>query len=132
MTALTVALQEFWSAFTLDGAALPAYPTQNVPDSAAMPYITYDAAEGGYWGTSILTAFVWVRATSGVDARAKCASVLDQVEQAIPAVGRAVVYSAGALRVRRNDAEFLSYYVNPADPGVIGGRISYEVTFFNP
>ena len=129
MTGLHTALQTFWSGFTNGDAAIPAYPTDNVPEGAVFPYITYDAVQGAYFGTTILTAFVWVQKT-GTWAALR-ASILDQIAAAIPEGGTVLQFSGGAVILSRNTAEFMGYYGDPADANVTGGRISYEIAYFN-
>lgn len=131
MTGVHKALYRFWSGFSLDGASLSAYLSGHVPDGAALPYITFDVADGDSFAASILTAIVWLKAESGVNVNAQRAQVLDQIARAIPAEGVLLQYSGGTIRLDRNPANFQSYYDDPEDASVIGGRTSYEVRFYH-
>ena len=130
MTGLHAALQAFWSSFTY-GSAIPAYEQGNVPDDAAYPYITYEAVEGAYWGSTFLTAFVWVKKESGVDWQAQRAAILDLIALAIPTCGTTVSFTNGNARLERNPSGFMSYYDDQSDTSVAGGRVSYEISFYN-
>ncbi|HPF54582.1 MAG TPA: hypothetical protein PLM48_08085 [Clostridia bacterium] len=130
MTGLHGALQAFWGGFTYGTAAIKAYEQGNVPSTATYPYITYEAAEGAYWGATILTAFVWVKKATGVDWQVQRAAILDLIKAAIPEGGTHLDYADGNLFMRRNPTNFMSYYNDPNDASVVGGRISYEATYY--
>lgn len=53
------AIHEFWSSF-----GLPAYDESSVPDSAAMPYITYNVVTDGLGSVLPLHGSLWYRTTS--------------------------------------------------------------------
>ncbi|MFA5378768.1 MAG: hypothetical protein WC455_23655 [Dehalococcoidia bacterium] len=129
MTGIHGALQAFWGGFTY-GTAIKAYPQGNVPSTATYPYITYEAAEGAYWGATILTAFVWVKKVSGVDWQVQRAAILDLIKASIPEAGTHLDYADGNVFIRRNPTNFMSYYDDPNDASIVGGRISYEATFY--
>lgn len=59
-------LQSFWESF-----GIPAYDENSVPDDATMPYITYQAAVGGFEDIVPLSASVWYYGTSWKDASQK-------------------------------------------------------------
>lgn len=132
MTNLHRALQTFWGSFVLGSAAIAAYPIDNVPKDAPLPYITYDVLQGAYFSATLLTAIVWLNKITDPDADAHRALLLDAIAAEIPEEGRTLTYDDGAVMLRRNDANFLSYYDDPEDTMVIGGRVSYEATFYNP
>lgn len=137
MTNLHKALQTFWGGFSYGGVAIPAYERGSVPDSATLPYITYEVASGAYFGTRLATAYIWVPKTG--DWVAKRAAILDDIEQAIPETGVAISFIGGNVMLRRNDANFISHY-DPSEfssaqadsTPVAGGRISYEITYYIP
>ena len=130
MTGLHAALQAFWGGFTY-GTAIKAYEQGNVPSTATYPYITYEAVEGAYWGATILTAFVWVQKVSGVDWQAQRAAILDIIKAQFPGEGvKVLTFADGNLTLRRNPTNFMSYYNDPSDASVVGGRISYEAGFY--
>ena len=132
MTAIHAALQAFWGGFSYGGAVIPAYESGNVPDSATLPYITYEVAAGAMLGAGFLTAFVWVKNASGTDAQAKRAAILDLIAAAVPDEGITLTLTGGhgSIALYRNDAGFMSYYDDPADMSVLGGRISLEAHYY--
>ncbi len=132
MTAIHAALQAFWAQFSYGGSAIPAYETGNVPDGATLPYITYEVASGAMLGAGFLTAFVWIKNVSGADSQAKRAAILDLIAAAIPDEGITLTLTGGhgSIALYRNDAGFMSYYGDPTDTSVLGGRVSVEVHYY--
>ena len=132
MTAIHTALQAFWGGFSYSGAAIPAYEQGNVPDGSALPYITYEVSSGAMLGTGFLTAFVWVLNVSGTDAQAKRAAILDLIAAAIPDEGIMLTLTGGhgSIALYRNNAGFMSYYDDPTDTSVLGGRVSLEAHYY--
>lgn len=132
MTALHQALYSFWNQFLYGQSTIPAYLTGKVPKSASFPYFTFDVKSGSFASVSLLTAFLWVKDTPGtsVSANATRAAILDTVCQAIPEGGVRLSFEGGYVYLFRNDSDFITYYDDPEDPSVIGGRISYEVHFY--
>ena len=129
MTALHTALQTFWAGFTYSAVAIPAYPNNNVPDTATYPYITYEVVDTEPFGETIVTAFIWVEKTGAW--QAKLAAILDSIAAAIPTQGAAVSLTGGHLILTRNPANFQSYYDDPNDPTIAGGRVSYFIRSYN-
>ena len=131
MTGLHAALQAFWGGFTY-GTAIKAYEQGNVPSAATYPYITYEAVDGAMLGAGFLTAFVWVQKTSGTDAQAVRAAILDLIAAAIPDEGITLTLANGhgSIALYRNDAGFMSYYDDPTDTSVLGGRVSVEAHYY--
>ena len=78
MTATAKALHAFFSSF-----GLPAWIEEAVPETAALPYITYTAAEPGWRATSILTARVWYRDAGFEAVHAKVDEILARVCEGI-------------------------------------------------
>ena len=132
MTAIHTALQTLWSGFSYNGTSIPAYEMGNVPDGAVLPYIAYEVASGAMLGAGFLTAFVWVENTSGVDAQAVRAAILDLIAADIPDEGITLTLTGGhgSIALYRNDAGFMSYYDDPTDTSVLGGRISLEAHYY--
>ena len=132
MTAIHTALQTFWGGFSYSAATIPAYETGNIPNNAVLPYITYEVASGTMLGAGFLTAFVWVQKTSGTDAQAVRAAILDLIAAAIPDEGITLTLANGhgSIALYRNDAGFMSYYDDPTDTSVLGGRISLEAHYY--
>ena len=131
MTDVHKALTAFWGSFSFGEEAIPAYLSGHVPDGAAFPYITYEVADGSAMSRSVLTAIVWCRAVSGLNVNAQRAAILDSIAAAIPEEGTLVRLPGGMLALYRNSAGFQSYYDDPEDAAVIGGRTSYEVAFYH-
>ena len=131
MTGLHSALHAFWGGFSY-GTAIKAYEQGNVPSTATYPYITYEVAAGAMLGAGFLTAFVWVKKTSGTDAQAERAAILDLIAAAIPDEGITLTLANGhgSIALYRNDAGFMSYYDDPTDTSILGGRISLEAHYY--
>lgn len=53
------AIHSFWSSF-----GITAYDENSVPDTAKMPYITYNVSTGDFGDTVVMSASVWYRANS--------------------------------------------------------------------
>ena len=68
------AINSFWSGF-----GIPAYDETSVPDDAAFPYITYNAAVGEFEHIIQLTASVWYRSSSWADISNK----VDEISESI-------------------------------------------------
>ena len=131
MTAFHRALTQFWARFTVDDVAVPAYLSGHVPDGAVFPYITFDVARPDTMNKTVLTAFDWHQAASGVNVNAERAALLDQIAAAIPQEGVKLPFGDGFAILERNTADFQTYYDDP-DPesGIVGGRTSYIARFF--
>ncbi len=67
-------LQAFWESF-----GIPAYDENTVPDDAALPYITYEAAVGSFGDNVPLSASVWYHGTSWADISQK----VEEISQAL-------------------------------------------------
>lgn len=130
MTALHQALYAFWSQFLYGNTPIPAYLSGKVPNNATFPYITFEVQKGDIFSASVLTAFIWVKAGSGINANAIRASIMDDIARAIPMQGTRMNFNGGYVTIFRNPSTFMSYYDDPEDSTVIGGRISYEVHFY--
>lgn len=130
MRALHQALYTFWSGFHHGSTSIPAYLTGHVPDDAAFPYITFEVVEGGFGGATLLTAIVWCKDGSGASVNAQRAAILDEIRAAIPESGRVLRFTGGACVLYPNDANFLSYYDDPEDKTVLGGRVSVEAHYY--
>lgn len=125
MTDLQRALAAFWSQFA------PAYASGMVPDSAAFPYITYDAVMPDAFGFAVLTAYVWARGADGFDAQRQVSETLDRIAAAIPVGGARLPVGDGFVILERNGAGFQSIDRDPEDRNVIGGRTSYILRQYN-
>lgn len=132
MTGIAKALAQLWGGFIHDGQKIPAYLSGHVPKDATFPYFTFETAEGGFLGGNVLTAFVWLKSENGQGINAQRAKILDAVRQAIPVAGRVLRFSGGCCAIYPNADNFLSFYDDPEDKTVYGGRISYEIRFYTP
>ena len=70
------ALHAFWSGF-----GLPAYDAITVPESAVMPYITYEARVSDFDEKIGLTASLWYRSTSWAEISRKAEDISDALVQ---------------------------------------------------
>ena len=130
MTEFHKALMAFWQSF-----GLPVYISGCVDAQADFPYITIEVTQGSLFGQTILTAHSWHRrgrTDAWTPAMTERLQIMDAVAAAIPAGGRILRYNGGYAILNRNDANFITHVVDGDDPDVIGGRVSYEVRFFNP
>jgi len=91
MTSTALALYRFFSGF-----GIPAYVTDNIPDDATMPYITYDLIEPIPLSRGILNASVWYRDTGYAAISAK----VDEIEAAIN-TGVSLKTPSGAVHLFR-------------------------------
>lgn len=130
MTKLHQALYAFWSQFSYNNTAIPAYLAGKVPKTATFPYITFSVQDGDIFSFTFLTAHVWVKAESGINANLIRAAIMDDIKRAIPMGGKRIEYDGGYMNIFRNDSTFMSYEDDEEDDSVIGGRISYEVHFY--
>ena len=129
MMAFHKALMEFWQQF-----GLPVYVEGCVDDGAAFPYITIRIAEGTLMGSGFLLATSWHRKApegSMSVAMAERGACLDAVRAAIPVQGKVLPFDGGYAILDRPPADFLTYSVDGEDDSIIGGRVSYEVRFYN-
>lgn len=130
MTGLHKALQAFWSGF-----GIPAYVSGHVPANAAYPYITYEVQDGDSFDSTTLTAFCWYEINRNTgdysETNSARATMLDAIADAIPMGGTNIPVPAdnGFCMLYRSTG-FESYYDDPADDYVIGGRIAYDITFY--
>ena len=86
------ALYNFWSGF-----GLTAYEENTVPTDATFPYITYQVATDSFGSEVALTASVWYRDTSWVEANAKA----EEISRYISRGGKTIPVDGGALWLKR-------------------------------
>ena len=133
MIDITSALWRFWEQFTLDGAPVPAYQADAVPDDAAYPYITFEAPQGEAFGRLPLVARLWCRyeLENNAAAIAQRMAIGEAIAKAIPPlVGHKLPLSVGFLMLYRGSGDFLYPMQDAGDKNVIGLRIGYEVTYY--
>lgn len=86
------AIHNFWNEF------LTAYEENSVPDSAKMPYITYELITDCFTNTpTYLTASIWYRDSSWKSANA----MADKISTGISRGGRMLQCSTGAIWINR-------------------------------
>lgn len=121
MTDVHQALYRFWSSF-----GVPAYLSGHVPDGASVPYITFEVGDGEPFSSTFLVAIVWAADN------ATRAALLDKIAEAIGADGTTIALDGGGmLALYRNAGGFMSYYDDPEDKTILGGRVSYQVNFYH-
>lgn len=101
------ALYAFWSGF-----GLPAYEENSVPtgdDRPGYPYITYEASVTPWDGDVLLSASVWTRSTSWLQAD----TIADQIEATIRD-GYVQEYDGGMIYIVPNDP-FSKHMGDPDD-----------------
>ena len=86
------ALYNFWSGFVL-----PAYEENTVPTDAEFPYITYQVVTDSFGAEIALTASVWYRGTSWVEANAKA----EEISRTISRGGKTIPVDGGVLWLKR-------------------------------
>ena len=88
MTELIKAYQLFW-----EEAGIPAYPGNNVPNDAEMPFITYAYAAADFAEHTILQSFLWTKAKGSIS---ELARLTGKVFEMIPAkTGRVLLLEGG-------------------------------------
>ena len=86
------ALYNFWSGFGLN-----AYEENTVPTDAKFPYITYQVVTDSFGTEIALTASVWYRGTSWVEANAKA----EEISRTISRGGKTILVDGGVLWLKR-------------------------------
>ena len=86
------ALYNFWSGFGLN-----AYEENTVQTDAKFPYITYQVVTDSFGAEVALTASVWYRDTSWVEANAKS----EEISRTISRGGKTIPVDGGALWLKR-------------------------------
>lgn len=81
---------KFWSGF-----GVPAYEQNSVPDAdhVVFPYITYEAASSTFNDDAYLTASIWTRSVSWLEAD----TISDSIESALNNGGSIVPHDDGAI-----------------------------------
>ena len=86
------ALYNFWSGF-----GLPTYEENTVQTDAEFPYITYQVVTDSFGAEVALTASVWYRDTSWVEANAKS----EEISRTISRGGKTIPVDGGVLWLKR-------------------------------
>ena len=115
------AQQNFWSSF-----GLAAYDQNTVPNTAKMPYITYEAFSGGLGTVQTTTASIWYRSKSWAEISLKA----DEIAQKINAMPPATSIDGGMYKVRIPlDMPFAQRMEEPDDADVRRVVLHVEVEF---
>jgi len=85
-------LYNFWSSF-----GLPAYDENTVPDSAIVPYITYETSDDFFGEDRSLSAILWYRSPSWVAITEKEQEIAEYIGRG----GRMLAVDGGALWIKR-------------------------------
>ena len=85
-------LHSFWSGF-----GLPAYDENSVPDSAKLPYITYEVSTDEFGYTLAQTASLWYRDSSWAGITEKEQEISDFITRG----GRTIAYDDGAMWIQK-------------------------------
>ena len=86
------AIYNFWSSFDL-----VAYEENSVPSDASFPYLTYQLNTDSFGNSIPLTASLWYRSESWVEANAKA----EEITQAIGRSGKVILCDGGAILLKR-------------------------------
>ena len=85
-------LNAFWNGFKLK-----AYDENSVPDTAQLPYITYETGVDNFGNFVALTANLWYRSSSWSEITAKEQEIADFITRG----GRMINYDGGAMWIQR-------------------------------
>lgn len=114
------AIYQFWASF-----GLKAYDTQSVPDSAVLPYITYETSTGAIGAQMTLTGNVWYRSTSWKDVSDK----VDEIAKKIAEMD-AVKIDDGYMYVTIPETTpFAQRISDPSDDMIKGNTLSVNFEF---
>ena len=114
------AIYQFWASF-----GLKAYDTQSVPDSAVLPYITYETSTGTIGAQMTLTGNVWYRSTSWKDVSDK----VDEIAKKIAEMD-AVKIDDGYMYVTIPETTpFAQRLSDPSDDMIKGNTLSVNFEF---
>ena len=91
MTAIQ-ALTAFWNGFTWK-----AYDETSVPDSAQLPYITFEGSLDNFGNEVAVTASLWDRSTSWKSVTDKEAEIADYITRG----GRMIAFDGGVFWIKR-------------------------------
>ena len=86
------ALHSFWSGFSLK-----AYDETSVPDSAQLPYLTYEVSTDDFGHILAQTASLWYRDSSWASITEKEQMIADYIGKG----GKMISYDEGAIWIRK-------------------------------
>lgn len=112
-------LKTYWSGF-----GLPAYEESTVPETAKMPYITYEVTIGSLNGIIPLSASIWYRGNSW-------APVMQMVTQMEKMIDRQIPIDGGYLKIRKNENNFAQPMSDPNDNQIRRIWMNVEAEFLS-
>ena len=114
------ALYAFFNSF-----GVPAYPDTEVPDTARLPYITYQVITDGYTGEAVYpTVYIWYRTASEAVPNAKARELYD----AIGPAGCLIPCDGGGIEIYRA-SPWCRNISDPADPTIKGRYINIALKY---
>lgn len=87
------ALNQFWE----DASGLTAYDETSVPDTAVLPYLTYETVTDQFGQEVAVTTSLWYRSTSWAEVSQKELEIADYIGRG----GRMVTYTGGAFWIKK-------------------------------
>lgn len=131
ITAVQQSLTAFWSQFKADGRPVLAYIKELAPTDEGFPYIAMTMRIGSAMDTLPLVSTVWCKQVDGMSANKQREEILNQIAAALPHAGVLIPCGTGYLMMRRSSGDFITLMTDEEDPDYLGGRVGYEVTFYN-
>lgn len=116
------AIQAFWASF-----GLTAYEENAVPADAAFPYITYELVTDAFGGAAIMSASVWYRSTSWVEANAKA----EEIGTAIGFSGKILHADGGYIWIQRG-TPFAQSMGDPEDDMIRRKVLNISAVYHTP
>lgn len=113
------ALQSFFSSF-----GIPAYISDNVPDEAILPYITYTPMFDSFNHEVTVNAILWLETESEAAINKKVA----EIEQAVKNGGAVRACENGALWIRKGHP--WCQYLNSGNTNIRERYLTFIVEFF--
>lgn len=116
------AIQAFWASF-----GLTAFEENAVPADAEFPYITYELVTDAFGGTAVMSASVWYRSTSWVEANAKA----EEIGEAIGFAGKIIHADDGYIWIQRG-TPFAQSMGDPEDDMIRRKVLSITAAYYTP
>lgn len=116
------AIQAFWASF-----GLAAFEENAVPADAAFPYITYELVTDAFGGAAIMSASVWYRSTSWVEANAKA----EEIGTAIGFSGKILHADDGYIWIQRG-TPFAQSMGDPEDDMIRRKVLNISAVYHTP
>ena len=114
-------LHQFWSSF-----GLTAWDENTVPQSATLPYITYEISTDSFDGTILLSASIWYRSQSWAAISQKA----EQISSYIGNGGITIPFTDGILWIKRG-SPFAQRMGDPDDENIRRILINIEAEFIS-